>query len=171
MEFQELFKAISKYGLTIVISGLVLYFAIKFFGVLLKDFEAKRGVKTHDELAAHRTQIGAVIQKVLEDAVLKTHADRVYVFEFHNGNLSMGGLPFLKMTNTYEALGPGARSELHKREGMPFQLFHSFVDAIYSYDWICLDVEDRDKLYQPIVYNILEERNVKITMRCKITDL
>lgn len=171
MDISAIFSAISTYGLAIVISGLVLFFAIKFINVVYRAFEAKHGVKTHDELATHRNKVSAIITNLLDRAALKIHADRVYVFEFHNGSLSMGGLPFLKMTNTYEALAPGAKSELHKREGMPFQLFHTFVDAIYAEDWLCLDVDDREKKYQPLVYSILEERNVKITIRCKITDL
>ena len=83
----------------------------------------------------------------------------------------MGGLPFLKMTNTYEALGPGARTELHKREAMPFQLFQSFVDALYFMEYLVMDAENRTDEYSSLVYGILEERNIKITIRAKITDL
>ena len=171
MEIGEILTAISTYGLAIVISGLVLFFAVKFANIFLDDFRVKRSAKTHDDRAAQRNQISSVINALLERTLLHTHADRVYVFEFHNGSLSMGGLPFLKMTNTYEALAPNIKTELHRRESMPFQLFQSFVDAVYAKEYLVMDAEDRTEEYAPLVYDILDERKIKITLRAKITDL
>ena len=171
MEIGEIFKAITTYGLSIVISGLVLFFAVKFGNIFLNDFQNKRGVKKHDELTTIRNQVGSVINALLERTVLRTRADRVYVFEFHNGSLSMGGLPFLKMTNTYEALGQYGKTELHKRADMPFLLFQTFVDAVYEKEHLVIDAENRTDEFAPLVYEILEERNIRITIRAKITDL
>lgn len=171
MSMEEVIKLISTYGLAIVISGLVLYFAVKFVNILIDEQREKRGVATHDERTKQRNSVGAEIQSLLERLVLRCNADRAYVFEFHNGNLSLGGLPFLKMTNTYEALAPGIRSELHKRDSMPFQLFQTFVDAIYTREHLIMDTEQRTEEYSALVYEILEERNIKFTIRRRITDL
>ena len=168
---EDMAKMITTYGLAVIISALVLYFAFRFSNIFLKDFEQKRNLKKHDDLAMLRNQISATINALLERTLLRTQADRVYVFEFHNGNTALGGLPFLKMTNTYEALSGTAKSEMHKRADMPFQLFQSFVDAVYSEDYLVMDVNNRTDKYSAFVYETLVEREISITIRARITDI
>ena len=168
---EEIIKMITTYGLSIMISGVVLYFLIKVANILIKNYEEKNKIKKHDELAMLRNQISVTINALLERTALRANADRVYVFEFHNGNTALGGLPFMKMTNTYEALNGTAKSEMHKRTDMPFQLFQSFVDAIYNEDYIVMDVNNRTDKYSAFVYETLVERNISVTIRAKITDI
>jgi len=168
---EDILKAISTYGLALVISGVVIYFAIQFGHVHLEKFKQKRLIQKHDELAILRKQISSTINALLERTVLRAHADRVYVFELHNGTTSMGGLPFLKMTNTYEALGEKAQSQIHNRENMPMQMYSSFIDAIYNNDYIVMDVENRTQDYSKLIYETLAAGDIKITVRCKISDL
>ena len=131
----------------------------------------KSDEKSHDERAAHRNQVGKTIMALLERTLHKTHSDRVYVFEFHNGNQSFGGLPFLKMTNTYEAHEPRVKPEIHKRESMPFLLFQSFVDAIYAKEYVIMDVGVQIDEFTSAEYGVLEARDIQFTLRAKITDL
>ena len=168
---EDMAKMITTYGLAVIISALVLYFAVRFINIFLKDFEQKRNIRKHDELAMLRNQISATINALLERTALRTNADRVYVFEFHNGNTALGGLPFMKMTNTYEALNGTAKSEMHKRADMPFQLFQPFVDAIYGEDYLVMDVNSRTDKYSAFVYETLVERNISVTVRVKIADI
>lgn len=167
---EEVTKLISTYGLAVMISGVVIYFGIKFGNILLKDFEDKRATKKHGELASLRTEVSSTINAMLERIVLRTHACRAYVFEFHNGSMSMGGLPFLKMTNTYEALNEGTQSELHTRENMPMQLFSSFVDAICSKEYLVMDVNNRTGECSQFIYETLVERGISVTVHAKISD-
>ena len=167
----EIIKLISTYGLAIVISGLVLYFAIQFAHVFLEEYKQKRGIQHHDELHDIRAQVSSVINILLDRVLLKTRSDRVYVFEFHNGITSMGGLPFTKMSNTYEALNEGTASELHARENMPMSLYSSFMDGITCNDYIGLDIDDRRDAYSKLIYETLVTRKVKVTLRAKITDI
>ena len=168
---QDILEMISTYGLALVISGLVIYFAIQFGNMFLDDAKKKRDAKKHDALANLRNQISSTIIALLERTVLRARGCRAYVFEFHNGAMSMGGLPFLKMTNTYEALNDGAKSELHKRESMPMQLFASFVDAIGKHESVVMDVGNRTDEFSPFVYETLVERGISVTVRAKITDI
>ena len=175
MEIGEILIAISTYGLAIIISGLVLYFAYKFMNILFENFknkhEEKPDEKTHDELVVERNQVGKTIRALLERTLHKTHSDRVYVFEFHNGNQSFGGLPFLKMTNTYERHDQRVKPEIHKREGMPFLLFQNFVDAIYAKEYIVMDVNAKTDEFTSAEYGVLEARDIQFTLRTKIVDL
>ena len=167
----EILMMISTYGLALVITGLVLYYAIQFGNVFLEDAKSKRAEKKHDDLVSLRTQISSTIIALLERTVLRARGCRAYVFEFHNGAVSMGGLPFLKMTNTYEALNNGVKSELHKRENMPMQLFASFVDALYKEDSLVMDVRNRTDMLSPFIYETLVERGVSVIVCAKITDI
>ena len=168
---EEVIKLISTYGLAIVISGLVLFFAVKFGNILIDDFKEKRGVTTHDERVIRRNLVGAEIDALLDRMALRCNADRAYVFEFHNGNMSLGGLPFLKMTCSYEATAPGIRPEQHRRDNIPFHQVQTFVDAIYAQEYLVMDTENRTDEFKPLVYEMLEEREIKFTVRCKITSL
>ena len=167
----ELLKLISTYGLAIVISGLVLYFAIKLGNILVDSFKHKHTAKKHDDLSETRSRVSSVISSMLDRIVLKTHADRAYVFEFHNGHFSMGGLPFLKMSNHYEALGEGATSEANRRKDMSLQLYHSFTEAIAKKDYLIMKPDDRTGEFSPLVYETLAERGIHTTVRAKITDI
>jgi hypothetical protein len=93
------------------------------------------------------------------------------VFEFHNGAVSMGGLPFLKMTNTYEALNDGAKSELHKRENMPMQLFASLVNAIHKEESLVMNVNNRTDEVSAFIYETLVERGIAVTVCARIMDI
>ena len=83
----------------------------------------------------------------------------------------MGGLPFLKMTNTYEALGEGIKTEMHKRESMPFHLFQSYVNAIYEHNFIIMDVENRTDQFSQFEYETLVQRGVLLLVGARITDI
>jgi len=168
---EDILRALSTYGFPIVLSGLMLYMAFRFGIILLTHYEQKLDHKNHNELALLRNQISLTIETLLERAVLKSRASRVYIFEFHNGVTPLGGLPFLKMTNTYEALGKGAKSELHRRENMPMQLFSSFVKAIYEKDCVVMDTENKSDEYSAMVWATLEERDVGVAVCAKVTGL
>ena len=167
----EVIQLISTYGLALVISGLVIYFAIQFGNIALEEARRKRDAKRHDGLAAMRNQVSTTINALIERTLLRARACRVYVFEFHNGTQTMGGLPFLKMTNTYEALGEGAKSEAHRRENMSLQLYSSFIDALCANDYLVMDVNDRTGDYSQLVYETLVERGIAVTVRAKIMDI
>ena len=167
---KEILDLISSNGLAIVISGLVLYFAIRLCNTLLDNLKRGQSEKEHDELAALRREVSMEINKYLERVVLLARANRAYVFEFHNGTVSLGGLPFLKMSCTYEALH-NATPEQHKRENMSLLLFSSFVDQIYNNEVVVLDVNNRIEGESPFMYEMLVERGVSITVRARIMDL
>ena len=166
----DIFAAITTHGLAFVICVVVLYFAIRLGNILLDNFVRSQGKKEHDELVALRREVSVVINKYLERVVLLARANRAYVFEYHNGTVPLGGLPFLKMSCTYEALHK-ASPEQHKRENMPLLLFSSFADRVYTNDVVVLDVNNRTEGESPFMYEMLVERGVAITVRARITDL
>ena len=168
---EEIIKLISTYGLSVVISGLVLFFAVKLGNALFDDYKKKRAEKTEDTLAEARNHVSTTIMAILERTLLRAHCDRAYVFEFHNGTTSMGGLPFMKMTNTYEALGEGARSEMAGRENMPMQMYTTFINSITTNNCIIMDTRNRTDVATGFEYETLVARGVAVSVRAKIKDI
>ena len=163
---------ISNHGLAIVMSGLVLYFAVKFGNIYIENLKAKRGAKSHDELAALRHQVSTTIQTLLDRAILRTRGCRVYVFEFHNGSIGMGGLPFLKMSCIYEALGESVKSVARGRENMSMSLYSTLVESLYQHPFVILDVENRQpEIESSLGYETLIKWGVIVSVRTKITDI
>jgi len=169
---EKLLELISKNGLALVISAGVLIFAVKFGNIGIDYLKEKIGVKKHDELAALRMQVSKTIQALLDRNVLRTRACRAYVFEYHNGTISLGGLPFLKTSCVYEALGEGVKSEALARKDLSLQLYNIIYDSLNRYPYIVLDVNNRNyDMDSALGYETLAKRGVSVSVRVKITDL
>jgi len=163
---------ISTYGLALVISAFVIYWAHTFATDFREERKERNGRQKHNAEIDLRIQVNNLVSGILDRTILRTHSDRAYVFEFHDGDTktNLSGLPFLKMSCTYESIGPYAKTEIHRRQGMPFQMYQSFITAIYSKDYLVLDVDHRTAEYAPLIYETLNERDIGITLRTKITD-
>ena len=168
---EEILKYVSTYGLAVVISGVVIYYAVQFANIALERRRNETRENRHDDLVLLRTQLSSTIQTMIDRAVIRTRASRVYVFEFHNGSVGMGGLPFAKMTNTYEALGEKVKSGVKQRANMPMQLYSTFVDAVFAEDCVLMNVNNRVNELSQFVYESLVELDVEIAVRAKIVDI
>lgn len=167
----EMLKWITTYGLAIVISGVVIYLAFRFGLARLHDYERRMGLirqEKHDELDAIRTHVSPIVSGKLDKLLMRTKGDRSYAFEFHNGSVSDGGLPFLKMTCEYEELANNAGSELHRRENMSRHLLAKFVDALMRSPYLIMDVENRTDEFSDFEYAILVERKIILTVRAPL---
>lgn len=55
-----------------------------------------------ENLDNYRRKITPQINSILDKALIETGADRIYIFEYHNGTNSLIGVPFLYADMTYE---------------------------------------------------------------------
>ena len=88
----------------------------------------------------HRDIVGAYIDvnMAFKDASRKTLAildcQRVGIYVFHNGNNSMHGLPFFKMSCIHEWTNRGCNTLRGKSHtDMPLHLFSDFVEDLYNH--------------------------------------
>lgn len=88
----------------------------------------------------HKDIVGAYIDvnMALKDASRKTlsvlNCQRVGVYVFHNGNNSLHGLPFFKMSCIHEWTSRGCNTLRGKSHtDMPLHLFNDFVEDLYNY--------------------------------------
>jgi len=168
---EEMIKLISSFGLSVVISGFVLFFAVKFVNELFDDFKRKRAEKSKADLAEARNQVSTTIMTILERTLLRARCDRAYVFEFHNGTASIGGLPFMKMTNTYEAHSEHTVSEMAVRENMPMQMYATYLHSIANNDYVIFDTRSRTNAASNFEYETLLARKVVVCACAAIKDI
>ena len=175
-ELEKMLEYISAHGVGTVVLAIGIciggYFVIKLGNLGLDHLREKIKTKKHDEMTDHRMEVGKTVQDLLREFVSRTKACRAYVFEFHNGTVSVGGLPYTKTSCVYESLGHGIESEALSRQNMPLQLYSAIYYSLKKYPFIVLDVNNRDEnMDSQLGYETLVKRGVSVTVRVKITDL
>lgn len=139
MSIEVIRGLIADFGLSVTISAIFIFVAYKFIKntmdqnnrlmKLLLD-ERKNEHTTnrirHNELIDKRLEINSKIKNAIEAFRQKVDADRVYIFEYHNGESNLNGLPFAKVSATYEILKPGVSSYKSRLQGIPSGLILEF---------------------------------------------
>lgn len=120
----------------------------------------------------------------LEDATIKNEnillllkrliktldADRVYIFEFHNGNYFSSGLPMQKFTCTYEVVEDGISAECHNPGEYRVSNFNEYImNIIKQRDFIIEDVDSMQE--KPLLKNLLIQKGVKSLYNFPIRDI
>lgn len=120
----------------------------------------------------------------LEDATIKNEnillmlkrliktldADRVYIFEFHNGNYFSSGLPMQKFTCTYEVVEDGISAECHNPGEYRVSNFNEYImNIIKQRDFIIEDVDNMQE--KPLLKNLLIQKGVKSLYNFPIRDI
>ena len=89
----------------------------------------------HDYLGAF-IDVNAILKDASRDAVRELKCSRVAIYVFHNGNRSMFGLPFFKMSCIHEWATTGIntpRSKAHT--DLPLHLFNDFIEDLWRYGY------------------------------------
>lgn len=116
-----------------------MYGLIKEIVVILKEIwmwarRRKRTIKDSIE-------IGNKVDKVLDKLLEETNADRVFVFQFHNGSYFYTGNSIDKMTNTHERCSPGISYEQLKYREVGTAPFRFFLEKVVKENvYSCPDI-------------------------------
>ena len=156
------------HSVALVITAIVIFFSIRFGNLGFEYIASKLREKKHDELIDTRSKVNKTINSLIDRAMLRTNACRAYVFEFHNGITALGGLPFLKMSCTYEFINEGVKSAQYARDSIPLSLYSSMVDGIIENDFIVLDPRNRSEQHSHLIYEMLVEQQTLKSIRVKI---
>jgi hypothetical protein len=167
---EEILRYISTQGLALFLIALIVYFGIQFLNIYLEKFKKRHEVKQHDRLTDLRQQLGKEIKLILDNMLLRTHGIRAYVFEFHNGVMSMGGLPFGKMSCTYEVLEKNTSSEMYDRQNLSLFLYSTLIDSLHENRYIVADTMNRTDIESSLGYETLVKRGIITTIRAGLRD-
>lgn len=112
------------------------------------------GKKAHDELLEQRLNQTHKIQASIDRLLYKVNASRVTLLEMHNGTNSMGGLPFLKATATFEALNDNVMPVSNQYNEVNLSLI-PFATKLFNEGYWCGDTQEMKKIDKSLCYKIL----------------
>lgn len=91
------------------------------------------GQKKACKLVKHTIQ-NEDVYRALEYILDNLNADRVVVYEFHNGDIYYSGSSQQKFSNTYEVLSEGVSSELKNQQNLRVSSFNRFIKPLIDND-------------------------------------
>ena len=127
-----------------------------------KEWEKNR----HDVEMVLRNQNSEKINSLCKNLLYKTNADRVMVLELHNGNTGEGGLPFSKMTATYEQIDFDTTPIAYEYQGTTLSLI-PFVIQLMRQGYWCGDIDSVDEIDRSFCYRLKSE-NIQHMAACII---
>lgn len=157
----DIAKAISEFGVLIIIAAVVIYALIKLINFIFKWLDNKLGNKSHDELIEVRREISKQIQGDISEFLNKHSANRVHVVEFSNTVSSVAYLPFKYMNCTYEVYKLGKHSTASNIDKLPTSLFVEFFTAMYDNGHVILDIEEPDMTLGGTVYDLMAAESAR----------
>ena len=149
----------------IIMVGVVAYI---FFRLIIQEIDLLKhtnevmisysnGVETPEHIEATFRKDGQ-INKVLEELLIATGANRAYLFQLHNGRRSVGGTDFLYISATHEIVTPGIAQESLKIQNSPASIVYYQNIALLNDGYYCLPT---DRVEGPALKELLENRAVK----------
>lgn len=101
-----------------------------------------------------------IIQR-MEDVKEILQADRVQIYDFHNGGHYANGRSALKTTCTYEVTRAGVRGYQMYLQALPLSAIPRFTKKLLNDSEMCVTDIDEIKDTMPGAYNIKKEQGVK----------
>ena len=141
MGFVEVVKAIGEYGLSLMLSAIVVYVIIKLLKIWFYKLAETNKRKAHDNALALRSEIDEQVYEVLDDFIRGHHGMRVHVVEFTNSVTSVAYLPFKYMSCTYEVITYGTKPEARCIDKLSTSLFSPFLSKLGKNAYLILDGE------------------------------
>ena len=101
--------------------------------------------RQHQEQMDLRAVNNDKIQHLIEKSLYKIEADRIMILELHNGNESIGGLPFNKCSATFEYMDNGLYpcAELYQNQQLSLI---PFASHLFSKGYFCGDLKDLEAI-------------------------
>lgn len=137
----------------VVLLTAILTFCIVSPSTVFEYFQ-RAGDKRHSELLSQRLSNTHKIQSSVDRLLYKVGASRVLVCELHNGSNSIGGLPFLKATATFEGLNDNVYPISSQYNEVNLSLI-PFASHLFKEDYWCGDTEKMKQIDKSLCYRIL----------------
>lgn len=174
MSIDVIKSLIADFGLSVSISAIFIFIAYKFIKNTLDQNNKLMQIlmdrqmnhediqkDKHKELIDMRLEVNNSIKNVIETFRNETDCDRVYIFEYHNGESNLNGLPFAKISATYEILKQGVLSHKARLQSIPSGLILDFNQTILKESIISVQHVEEYKLKDPVGYSVIMRPDCK----------
>lgn len=116
----------------------------------------------HKDLVGAYIDINMAFKNISRTTMNQLCCDRVAIYVFHNGNKSMYGLPFFKMSCIHEWTSLGSNTLRGKSHmDMPLHLFNDFIENLHRYGVYKAENIDIAKEKDPSIEGFTSYSNTK----------
>lgn len=178
----DIIKAISEFGVLVVIAAIFLYvtwknsekqndFTTQLFNTVIEQMKKCSGghVLTEEE---DRTaiKIDKTINELLQSAVSNLKASRIMVVRYHNGGKDMNSVSFLKLSVTNESVNHGYKPVMSEFQNQFRAIVGHPVNEIEKYGYTYVQNIEDIKDIDIGTYELLKSRNVRSYYSYKLTN-
>ena len=135
----QLIKSIADYGITIVLSSIVVYSVFRVLKFKLDSLEAAARRQDHDDKIAMREDIDAKVYELICEFLQSHDCDRIQVIEFSNTVTSVAYLPFRYMSCTYETIEYGQSAKASLIDKLSTSLFSPLLSKLSRESYVKLN--------------------------------
>ena len=133
---------------------------------LLNFYQEAHNIKNFNNNLIFSAKQDKNINEILEDLLLTTHANRSYIFRYHNGLAAVSGVPFFFQTNTHEVITPGTPRVIQFEQHIPASINLAISNQFLANKCAIVSQTDSDKDSQNYYY--YQVRGAKSLVRCPI---
>lgn len=171
---ESILQLMDKYGVSLVslvIVGLFAWFLVKFILKRMKNQENRlfgmvdKIINKDEPLTDEKMDKFAVnanrVQQLTYHLLSEFDADRISVYEYHNGGKTITGIDFKKCSNTYEAVGIGIEERYNEHQNIPISV--NFLWNKLLMDKKPIYISDISSLEQTdnTIFQILKSQGIK----------
>ena len=152
------------YAILVAFTTLVFYFVFN----PTKAFELYDEWKNrqHDYLMEMRMDNAPKVQTLIDKLTFRVNASRVLLLELHNGNTSVGGIPFTKCSATFEGLNIGAYPIASQYQNQNLSLI-PFATHLFDKGYWCGNTEELLDIDRALYYK-MKSNNTEHFCSCVI---
>jgi len=125
----------------------------------------------HKDLVGTYIDINMAFKDVSRAAMNELKCDRIAIYVFHNGNKSIHGLPFFKMSCIHEWTSQGTNTLRGKSHmDIPLHLFNDFIENLYKSGFYKSEDVEKSAEKDPSIKEFVEYSNIKSLYLVAIKD-
>ena len=156
---EKILNLIKNYGVGKIITGalLIAFLSVVFWFI----FNPTRAFEVYDEWKSRqhtalmdiRMENAPKIQSIIDKLTYKVGASRTLILELHNGNESIGGIPFTKCSATYESLNIGAAPVSQHYQAQNLSLI-PFATFLFEKGYWCGNIEELAEIDKALAFKM-----------------
>lgn len=156
MSFIEVVRQVGDYGLSLILSAVVVYVLIKLIHIQFDKLKVAASRKEHDQALALRSEVDEKVYDVINRFIETHHGLRLQVVEFTNTVTSVAYLPFKYMSCTYEVVSYGTKPEARCIDKLSTSLFSPFLSKLGKEEYLVLSQQTSEEI-SGVVHDLYEQ--------------